>query len=212
MNFIANKQNIFNFTDFTLLTENVSDKNLFNFYDDYQEYASLDLAPSSFCAFPENLITLAQKHSILNNPCVVINFPHADDEFENISKDFTIASHYNAEIDLVFPSVEFLKNTKKSLTKTVKLLEFYKKEVAKHSFGVVKVIFDTTYYEVVDEKGESTLNVDMLSKALVVAEQLPQKDKLIAAIFNYIHVQRASFSSEKDEIVRIFDLEEDVKF
>jgi len=39
---------------------------------------------------------------------------------------------------------------------------------------------------------------DMLSKALVVAEQMPQKDKLIAAIFNYIHVQRANFSSEKD--------------
>jgi len=38
----------------------------------------------------------------------------------------------------------------------------------------------------------------MLSKALAVAEQLPNKDKLISAIFNYIHVQRASFSSEKD--------------
>lgn len=39
---------------------------------------------------------------------------------------------------------------------------------------------------------------DMLSKALVVAQQLPNKDKLIAAIFNYIHIQRASFDSEKD--------------
>jgi len=39
---------------------------------------------------------------------------------------------------------------------------------------------------------------EMLSKALVVAEQFPQKDKLIAAIFNYIQVQRATFSSEKD--------------
>ena len=39
---------------------------------------------------------------------------------------------------------------------------------------------------------------EMLSKALVVAESLPNKDKLIAAIFNYIHVQRATFGSEKD--------------
>lgn len=39
---------------------------------------------------------------------------------------------------------------------------------------------------------------DMLSKALAVAQQLPIKEKLVAAIFNYIHVQRATFSNEKD--------------
>jgi protein dithiol oxidoreductase (disulfide-forming) len=38
----------------------------------------------------------------------------------------------------------------------------------------------------------------MLSKALAVAQQLPNKEKLVAAIFNYIHVQRAKFGSEKD--------------
>ncbi len=38
----------------------------------------------------------------------------------------------------------------------------------------------------------------MLTKALVVAQQLPQKEKLVGAIFNYIHVQRATFGSEKD--------------
>ncbi len=38
----------------------------------------------------------------------------------------------------------------------------------------------------------------MLSKALVVAEQLHMEKKLVGALFNYIHVQRATFSSEKD--------------
>ncbi|PCJ57409.1 MAG: disulfide bond formation protein DsbA [Planctomycetota bacterium] len=38
----------------------------------------------------------------------------------------------------------------------------------------------------------------MLSKAIVVAEQLGMEKKLVAAIFNYIHVQRAVITSEKD--------------
>lgn len=38
----------------------------------------------------------------------------------------------------------------------------------------------------------------MLSKSLAVAQQLPNRDKLVAAVFNYIHVQRATFGSEKD--------------
>lgn len=38
----------------------------------------------------------------------------------------------------------------------------------------------------------------MLSKATVVAEQLGADEKLIAALFNYIHVQRAVITSEKD--------------
>jgi len=38
----------------------------------------------------------------------------------------------------------------------------------------------------------------MLTKALVVAQQLPEKEKLVSAIFNYIHVQHATFSNEKD--------------
>ena len=38
----------------------------------------------------------------------------------------------------------------------------------------------------------------MLSKAVVVAEQLKMEKKLINALFSYIHVQRAIISSEKD--------------
>jgi thiol:disulfide interchange protein DsbA len=38
----------------------------------------------------------------------------------------------------------------------------------------------------------------MLTKAVVVAQQLKMEKKLVNAIFNYIHVQRAMFSSEKD--------------
>lgn len=38
----------------------------------------------------------------------------------------------------------------------------------------------------------------MLGKAVVVAEQLGMDKKLINAVFNYIHVQRAVITSEKD--------------
>lgn len=38
----------------------------------------------------------------------------------------------------------------------------------------------------------------MLSKAVVVAEQLDMEKKLVSALFNYIQVQRAVISSEKD--------------
>jgi len=46
--------------------------------------------------------------------------------------------------------------------------------------------------------GASTDTQAMLTKALVVAQQLPEKEKLVGAIFNYVQVQRATFSSEKD--------------
>jgi len=38
----------------------------------------------------------------------------------------------------------------------------------------------------------------MITKSMVVAEQLGNEDKLIGAIFNYIQVQRAVITSEKD--------------
>lgn len=38
----------------------------------------------------------------------------------------------------------------------------------------------------------------MLSKAVVVAQKMEIEEKIVNAIFNYIQVQRATFSSEKD--------------
>ncbi|QOL26194.1 thiol:disulfide interchange protein DsbA/DsbL [Thalassotalea sp. LPB0316] len=38
----------------------------------------------------------------------------------------------------------------------------------------------------------------MLTKGLVVAQQLDMEEKLVGAMFNYVQVQRAAFSSEKD--------------
>jgi len=38
----------------------------------------------------------------------------------------------------------------------------------------------------------------MLTKGLVIAKQLKMEDKLVGAMFNYIQVQRAAFTSEKD--------------
>ncbi|MBA6234401.1 MULTISPECIES: thiol:disulfide interchange protein DsbA/DsbL [unclassified Colwellia] len=47
-------------------------------------------------------------------------------------------------------------------------------------------------------RGASPVMQQMLSKALVVAEELGMERKLMGALFNYIHVQRAVFTSEKD--------------
>jgi len=47
-------------------------------------------------------------------------------------------------------------------------------------------------------RGASPAIQQMVSKAVVVAEQLDNGDKLVGAIFNYIHVQRAVITSEKD--------------
>jgi len=47
-------------------------------------------------------------------------------------------------------------------------------------------------------RGASKSMQQMLSKAVVVAEQMGMESKLMPAVFNYIHVQRAVFTSEKD--------------
>ncbi|MBA6265109.1 MAG: thiol:disulfide interchange protein DsbA/DsbL [Colwellia sp.] len=47
-------------------------------------------------------------------------------------------------------------------------------------------------------RGASPVMQQMLSKAVVVAEELGMERKLMGALFNYIHVQRAVFTSEKD--------------
>jgi thiol:disulfide interchange protein DsbA len=47
-------------------------------------------------------------------------------------------------------------------------------------------------------RGVSPEIQQMISKAVAVAEQLDDSDKYIGAIFNYIHVQRATITTEKD--------------
>ena len=47
-------------------------------------------------------------------------------------------------------------------------------------------------------RGASPKIQQMITKAVVVAEQLGNDDKLVGAIFNYIHVQRAVITSVKD--------------
>jgi len=47
-------------------------------------------------------------------------------------------------------------------------------------------------------RGASTEVQQMITKATLVAEQLGDADKLIGAVFNYIQVQRAVITSEKD--------------
>ncbi len=46
--------------------------------------------------------------------------------------------------------------------------------------------------------GYSKENQKMLSKALATAEVLPQKDKIISAMFGHIHGKRGKFNSEAD--------------
>lgn len=47
-------------------------------------------------------------------------------------------------------------------------------------------------------RGASQVMQETLSKAVVVAERMDMESKLMGALFNYIHVQRAVFTSEKD--------------
>jgi thiol:disulfide interchange protein DsbA len=47
-------------------------------------------------------------------------------------------------------------------------------------------------------RGASPKIQQMITKSIVVAEQLGDADKLVGAVFNYIHVQRAVITSEKD--------------
>lgn len=47
-------------------------------------------------------------------------------------------------------------------------------------------------------RGASPTVQQMITKATIVAEQLGEADKLIGAVFNYIQVQRAVITSEKD--------------
>lgn len=47
-------------------------------------------------------------------------------------------------------------------------------------------------------RGASPKVQEMITKSIVVAEQLDNTDKLIGAIFNYVQVQRAVITSEKD--------------
>jgi thiol:disulfide interchange protein DsbA len=47
-------------------------------------------------------------------------------------------------------------------------------------------------------RGASPKIQQMITKSIVVAEQLGNTDKLVGAVFNYIHVQKAVITSEKD--------------
>jgi thiol:disulfide interchange protein DsbA len=47
-------------------------------------------------------------------------------------------------------------------------------------------------------RGASPKVQQLLTKALVVAQQMKMEKQLVGAVFNYIHVQRAVFTSEKD--------------
>ncbi|MBU2923788.1 thiol:disulfide interchange protein DsbA/DsbL [Colwellia sp. 1_MG-2023] len=46
--------------------------------------------------------------------------------------------------------------------------------------------------------GVSPTIQQMITKSIAIAEQLENSDKYIGAIFNYIHVQRATITTEKD--------------
>lgn len=47
-------------------------------------------------------------------------------------------------------------------------------------------------------RSASTDTQQLLSKAIVIAQQLKMEEKIVSAIFNYIHVSKSTFSSEKD--------------
>lgn len=143
MNYNPTLKEIFNMTDYTYLPEVFNEDEYKEFMDNYSYYKENNLDPKSICINLEVLKKIENKSNI-NNLCLVINFPHADKTKEEIAEEIRIASEYNAEIDLVFPSKNFInKGIHKEL---IELLDFYKNEINKYNFKVIKMIFETSYY------------------------------------------------------------------
>jgi len=143
MNYNPTLKEIFNMTDYTYLPDVFTEDSYKDFIEHYHFYKNNDLLPKSICINLEVLKKIEKDHNI-HNLCLVVNFPHADKSFEIIAEEIAYAAKHNAEIDLVFPSRNFI--NKGISQELISLLEFYKQEINKYEFKVVKMIFETSYY------------------------------------------------------------------
>jgi deoxyribose-phosphate aldolase len=174
MNYSLNKDEAISCIDYTLLEKNINKKYLFTFYEKYLNFINTNNKPASFCVFPEDLDTLSQSHNKLDNPCVVVNFPHAQDTFEKIENDFKIANKYNSEVDVVFPTKLFLKDNDNS--NITDLLNHYRVMADKYQIKTIKVIFDSTYFVIEDKNNDENFLVNDFIKALNLTYQTLYSD------------------------------------
>lgn len=145
MLYFSDNKNIFNCTDFTYInTPQENEQPLFDFYEQYLQFIKDKSSPASFCVSTDHLNLLSDKYEIIK-PCVVINFPNANDTYENIELEFIIAAKFNAEVDIVFPTKEHLSNKSK---KVENLLSFYNKMILKYNIKIVKIILETSHYTI----------------------------------------------------------------
>ena len=143
---MLSKKEIFKLVDYTNLAENMSLSQLLSFYGKYLNFIDEGLNPASICLYPTDLHKIENVDSGVDNPCVVVNFPFPQVSKEIIEKEIEIACKYNAEIDFVFPTLDFL-NKGFFSTETKNLLNFYNKCLKKYGNKAnIKVIFETTYY------------------------------------------------------------------
>jgi deoxyribose-phosphate aldolase len=145
---IENKE-IISVTDFTLLEENVSDEKLYSFFE---KYLKMVPSPAAFCVYPEDVYSIYRKYSkelSEKTPCVVVNFPNANQNFDAIESQIIKAGNFSAEVDVVFPSRVFLKE--KNEKKVRELLLFYKKCIIENDLTVVKVIMESSMFDSQDD-------------------------------------------------------------
>lgn len=95
---------------------------------------------------------------------------------ETVSNQAEVREYFSAYCGHCFKFEPFMHSVKKQLPKNVK--------------------FERNHVDFL--RAASPKIQQLISKAVVVAEQLGNEDKLVGAIFNYIHVQRAVITSEKD--------------
>lgn len=95
---------------------------------------------------------------------------------ETVSKSAEVREYFSVYCGHCYKFEPFMHDVKKNLAKGVK--------------------FERNHVDFL--RAASPKIQQLISKAVVVAEQLGNADKLIGAIFNYLQIQRAVITSEKD--------------
>ena len=89
---MLSKKEIFSLVDYTNLEVNLSLSQLLSFYGKYQSFVEDGLSPASICLYPTDLHKIENVSPNVENPCVVVNFPFADDLKGKILREIEIAT------------------------------------------------------------------------------------------------------------------------
>ena len=130
------------------------------------------MSPASICLYPTDLHKIENVSPNVENPCVVVNFPFADDLKGKILREIEIATKYNAEIDFVFPTFDFLskKNLRNEYVKDI--LSFFSECLKQFGNKAnIKVIFETAlFYKDVDRSSQLLDAIELVCEYLYSEE------------------------------------------